>query len=310
LPSLPAVRVHLAEVRAVTETRQLELPGTVRAYESAALAPKVMGSVQKLSVALGQSVRRGDVLVTLSANEIAAKLAQAEAGLAQAQRDVERETGLLAKGASAAETVRIAEDRRRLMQATVDEARTMLAYATITAPFDGVITRRYVNEGDLAAPGNPLLEMENPALERVEVEVPEGLAAVAAGTPIAVRVGSLELVGRLAEFSPSSDASSRTFLAKIDLPPGAAVRSGQFARVGWPAGEGTALMVPTGAVSAFGQMERVFVAQENRAVLRLVKTGAHRESGVEILSGLNAGERVIADAALPLRDGQPLEVAP
>ncbi len=304
----PAVPVRVATVQSVTETRRVELPGTVRAVERAALAPKVMGAVQTLAVGLGQTVKRGDVLLTISANEIGARLAQAESGLSQAKRDLERETGLLAKGASAAETVRSMEDRLRLMEATVAEARTMLTYTSITAPFDGVITRRFVNEGDLAAPGNPLLEMENPSAQRVEVEVPDGLAAVAVGASAPVRVGELELPGRVGEVSPALDAVSRTFLAKIDLPAGAAVRSGQFARVSWPAGEGTALVIPAAALTNFGQMERVFVVAEGRATMRLVKSGARHGAQVEILSGLAAGERVVADGAATLRDGQPVEV--
>jgi len=309
-PALPAVAVHTAEVRAITEQRRTELPGTVRAVERAALAPKVMGTVASLPVTLGQSVKRGDTLATLTANEIGARLAQAEAGLGQARRDLERETSLLAKGAAAAETVRSAEDRVRLAEATVAEARTMLTYTTITAPFDGVITRRLVNEGDLASPGVPLLEIENPALQRVEVEVPDSLAAGAVGASAPVRINDLELPGRVAEISPALDSVSRTFLAKIDLPAGAAVRSGQFARVAWPAGEGKSLVVPAAAVSAFGQMERVFVIADRKATMRLVKTGARHGADIEILSGLAAGERIVADPAATLRDGQAVEVKP
>ncbi|MFT3831008.1 MAG: efflux RND transporter periplasmic adaptor subunit [Opitutaceae bacterium] len=308
--ALPTVTVRTAAVRAIADLRRTELPGTVRAVERAAVAPKVMGTIATLPIALGQSVKRGDTLATISANEIGARLAQAEAGLGQARRDLERETGLLAKGASAAETVRSMEDRVRLMEATVAEARTMLAYTTITAPFDGVVTRRLVNEGDLASPGNPLLELENPALQRVEVEVPDSLASAAVGTEVPVRINALEFVGRVAEVSPALDAISRTFLAKIDLPAGAAVRSGQFARVAWPAGETKALVAPAAAVSTFGQMERVFVVANNLASLRLVKTGARHGAEIEILSGLAAGERLVAEPAITLREGQPVEVIP
>lgn len=306
-----ALSVRTAVVREVAELRRTELPGTVRAVERAALAPKVTGTIVGLPVVLGQSVKRGDVLARISANEIDARLAQAEAALAQARRDLERETGLEAKGASAAETVRSMQDRVRIAEATVAEARTMLAYTTITAPFDGVISRRLVNEGDLAMAGNPLLEIENPALQRVEVEVPDGLASVAVGAATPVRIGELDLAGRVAEVSPALDPVARTYLAKIDLPAGAAVRSGQFARVAWPVGEGRTLLAPTEAVTAFGQMERVFVVADGKAALRLVKTGARQGADVEVLAGLAAGERVVADpAAANLRDGQPVEVKP
>jgi RND family efflux transporter MFP subunit len=304
--ALPTATVRTAEVRAVTSVRRQDVPGTVRTVERASLAPKVMGVVETMSVKLGQSVKRGDVLVKISANEIGARLAQARAGLNQAQRDLDRETALLAKGASTADLVRNLEDRQRLMQATVEEAQTMLAYTAIAAPFDGVVTRKLVNEGDLAAPGHPLLEIENPAKLRLEVEVPEALAGIPVGTAVPVQVGAAELTGTIAELAPSSDAMSRTFLAKIDLPAGTAVRSGQFARVAWPAGEGAALLVPAAAVSLFGQMERVFVVSRGRADLRLVKTGARHGDLVEVLSGLSAGEKVVTEGAATLREGQPV----
>jgi RND family efflux transporter MFP subunit len=125
-----------------------------------------------------------------------------------------------------------------------------------------------------------------------------------------VRINLLEFPGRVAEISPALDAVSRTFLAKIDLPAGAAVRSGQFARVAWPAGEGTSLVVPATAVTTFGQMERVFVIADAKVAMRLVKTGARHGDEIEILSGLVAGERVVADGPATLRDGQPVEVKP
>ncbi len=310
-PALPTVAVRTAEVLAVTEALSIELPGTVRAVERAALAPKVTGAVESLPVVLGQSVKAGDVLVRISANEIGARLAQAEASLGQARRDLQRETSLLAKNASAAETVRGLEDRVRLMEATVAEARTMLGYTVITAPFDGVIARRFVNEGDLATAGSPLLEIENPVRQRVEVEVPESLAGIPVGASALIRIGETELPGRVAEVSPALDPVARTLLAKIDLPARAAVRSGQFARVAWPAGEGRALVVPANAVTPFGQMERVFVVAGGKAVLRLVKTGARRGEQIEILAGLSAGEQIATGpAAANLRDGQPVEVKP
>ncbi len=307
-PALPTATVSTISVQILTDQRRTELPGTVRAVERAALAPKVTGTITSLPIVLGQTVKKGETLATIAANEINARLAQAEAGLAQARRDLERETGLEAKGASAAETVRSMQDRVRIAEATVAEARTMLAYTILTAPFDGVITRRLVNEGDLASAGMPMLEMENPALQRVEVEVPDGLATAPVGARTPIRINDLALEGRVAEVSPALDPVSRTYLAKIDLPAGATVRSGQFARVSWPAGEGRALVVPASAVSTFGQMERVFVVADGHAAMRLVKTGARHGDRIEILSGLAAGETIVTTNTATLRDGQPVEV--
>jgi len=99
-------------------------------------------------------------------------------------------------------------------------------------------------------------------------------------------------------------------LAKISVPAAIAVRSGQFARVLVPGAPGRVLFAPAGAVTLFGQMERVFVARAGRAELRLVKTGARRDDRVEILAGLSDGEQVVINPPAGLREGQPLEVKP
>ncbi|MDR0477482.1 MAG: efflux RND transporter periplasmic adaptor subunit [Desulfobulbaceae bacterium] len=330
-PALPAAKVRLAVAAPVSDKSWLvELPGTVRAVDSAQLAPKIMGTVASIPVTLGQEVKRGDLLVKLSAAEIDAKLSQAETGLRQAERDWQRERALLVKGASTADTVRNLEDRRRIAQAQVDEARAMLGYTTITAPFNGVVTQKMASAGDLATPGHPLLTLENPARLRVVTDVPESLARIAVGSEVMVKIGEAggitggvgggEFPGRLAEVTPASDLATRTFTAKIDLPRGAdnAAHPGQFAKVAWPGGKigwpgaiNENLIVPRSAVTLFGQMERVFVADNNgRASLRIVKTGAHRDGMVEILAGLSAGEKVVTEGADALRDGQPLEVLP
>jgi len=117
--------------------------------------------------------------------------------------------------------------------------------------------------------------------------------------------------GALAELSSAADAQAHSVLAKISVPAGTVVRSGEFARVQVPGAAVATLLVPATALSLFGQMERVFViGTDQRAVLRLVKSGASHGDRVEILSGLDAGERVVVTPPASLREGQPLDVLP
>lgn len=302
------ISVALAAVERHTSPRTIEVPGTVRPVDRATLAAKVMGTVDTVAVTLGQRVKRGEVILRLSAAEIDARVAQAEARLEQITRDYEREKGLLADGASTEASVRTLESEQRAAQAAMEEARTMLSYTQITAPFDGVISARPVNEGDLATPGVRLAEIEGTGRLRVETEVPESLGTIAPGTPVRIRVAGRDFSGTLAEISAAADAQSRTVFAKIDLPADAPVRSGQFARASFPAGESEVLVVPARAIATFGQMERVFVVENGRAALRLVRTGASHGALIEVLSGLEAGERVVSEIPPELRDGQAVEV--
>lgn len=313
-PSLPTIKVRVATVRAETVPRLTEITGTVRPVQRAQLAAKLMGVIEEMPITLGQRVRRGDPLVTISAGEINARVTQAQSHFNQSRRDLERERDLLTKGASTADTVRGLEDRFAAAQAMVREAEVMLGYTKIRAPFDGVIARRLAQAGDLASPGQLLLEIEGSAGFEVEAGVPDSLAgALVVGAPITVELPTpgVALTGRLAEVSPAADAGARTVAVKIALPANAAVRSGQFARIQFSGTPVRILFAPAAAVSAAGQMERVFVAATgDRAVLRLVKTGAPRGDRIEILSGLDDGERVVVGAPAGLHEGQPLEILP
>lgn len=310
----PTARVRLATVRAERYPTLNEVTGVVRPVRRAQLAPKVMGAIEEMPVTLGQRVRSGELLAKISAGEIGARVAQAQAQLNGAQRDFEREHELLAKGASTADMVRGLEDRLNAARAMVSEATTMLGYTEIRAPFDGVIAAKSANAGDLASPGVPLLEIEGTGSFQVEAGIPDSLAqTLAPGATISVEIParSISFGGRLAELSSAADPGAHTVLAKIDIPPGTTVNSGEFARVMVPGEPVATLLAPASSVARWGQMERVFVAgADNRASLRLVTTGTARGDQVEILSGLDANERVVLAPPAGLREGTALEAQP
>jgi RND family efflux transporter MFP subunit len=309
----PAVAVHVAAVGMEEMPGFSEVTGTVRPVQHAVIAAKVMGAIEELPVTLGQRVRVGDLLAKIGAGEISARMLQAQSQLNQARRDLERERTLLTKGASTPDMVKSMEDRFAMTQALVSEAEVMLGYTTILAPFDGVVARRPANAGDLALPGMPLLEIEGTGDFQVEAGIPDSLAArLAAGVPLTVEIPATgaRFEGRLVELSSAADPLTRTVPAKLSVPAAAVVRSGQFARVQVPGAPVRALLVPAAAVTSFGQMERVFVVEDGRAVLRLVKTGAVRGDRVEILAGLADGDRLVVDPPAGLREGRPLEIRP
>ncbi len=312
--SLPPVRVRTARVRFESVPALIEITGTVQPVRRATLAAKIMGSIEELPVVLGQSVRTGDLLVKISAGEISARLTQAQAQLDQAQRDLTRERDLLQKNASTADMVRNLETRVTLSTAAVREAETMLGYAVLRAPFDGTIARKFVEAGDLASPGAPLLEIEGTGAFQVEAGIPDSLASalkVGAAANITITSAAITFAAPLAELSSAADANAHTVTAKFTVPTEVMVRSGQFARLQIPGAPIRALLAPATAVAQTGQMECVFVAgDDHRAVLRLVKTGAARGDRLEILSGLDDGERIVLTPPAGLREGQALEVQP
>jgi RND family efflux transporter MFP subunit len=305
------VRVQTVENKSRVATE--DVVGTVRPKLSAALEAKVSGRIEEMLVVPGQTVKAGELLARLDAHEIQARYDQAAAARQQAESDFKRASDLMAQKILSQSEFDAAQSKFRMADAAEAEAKTMLDYTKVIAPFDGVITRKLADVGDLAAPGKALLQMENPGTLRLEADVPEALIDnVKLGDRMAVRIASVtnDIEGTVAEISPAADPNSRTFLVKLDLPDAAGLRSGQFGRVAVPVGEVSAIRVPTSAVVQRGQMELVFVAVNGHAQLRLVKTGRRVGDEVEVVSGLNAGESVVVDGTAHLVDGQPLTVKP
>ncbi len=289
-----------------------EVVGSVRTKTRAVVEASVSGRISKMPVVLGQQVKAGELLAEIDAQEILARHEQAGAQREQASRDLERAKTLIKKQVSSRQEFDAAEARFRVAEAALHEMRTMLGYARVTAPFDGVISRKLADVGDLAAPGKPLLEIEERGTLRFEADVPEALIdGVAAGQKVSVSIPAVQksFGAGVVEVSPTADSASRTFLIKLDLPADPALRAGQFGRAAIPVGRADSVRVPADSVVQRGQMEMVFVVRDGAAVLRLVKTGKRIGDEVEILSGLAPGEILIADGAARLVDGQRVEAA-
>jgi RND family efflux transporter MFP subunit len=257
-------------------------------------------------------VKAGELLASIDVREVQARLDQASAVRQQAESDLKRLTSLFEQKILSQSEYDTAQSKFRVADAAVKETETQLGYTKVTAPFDGVITRKLADVGDQAAPGKPLLGIEDPRAFRLEADVPEAfIGKISLGDKVPVTIPSLKdrkLEGVVSELSPASDSSSRTFLAKIDLPAAEGVRAGQFGRVAIPIGESAALRVLASAVLQRGQMEIVFIVAEGRAQLRLVKTGKRVGDEVELISGVEAGEKIVIEGVASLFDGQRVEV--
>lgn len=306
---LPSVAVEVQAVETRNHRSSEDVVGTIRAQVRATLEAKVSGRIAELPVVLGQKVKAGQLIARLDAAEITARLEQAQAALQEAERNWKRVSSLFKQQAATRSEQESAEARHRTALAGVAEAKAMLDYVEVHAPFDGVVTRKSADAGDLAAPGKPLVTIEDPSKLQLEADVPEAIAArVTPAARMQITVDSLgtEFTGQVSEMAPTADPDSRTFRVKLDLPPTPGLMPGQFARLQVPLGEASSLRVPASAVVQRGQLELVFVAADNRAQLHLVKTGRPFGKEVEVLSGLDSGDSVITQGAPLLRDGQPI----
>jgi membrane fusion protein, multidrug efflux system len=226
---------------------------------------------------------------------------------------------VLAKHRAAQEGLAAAQARQRQVnsmgeraQAELRAMETVAGYARVTAPFNGVVVRRMVEPGGMAAPGVPLVEMEDASHYRIEVTFdPSDSAAVRRGTRARVELDALpgkSFTGIVVEMEAGADAASHTMRARIVLPKDSAIRSGLFGRAWFARGEKKAVTLPSAAVVHRGQLHGVYaVDAEGIARLRMVTLGRSIGERYEILSGIGEGERAVMNATNRELDGKKVE---
>lgn len=311
--SVSAVIVKARKLEAKSHVAEEDVLGSVRAKLHAVLEAKISGRIERMQAVPGQLVKSREILAEIDARELQARLDQAKALSEQSGRDTDRLRHLLEQKAVSRQEFETVESRHRIAAASVSELETMLGYSKIVAPFDGVVTRKLADVGDLASPGRALLEIEDPTALRLEIDLPESLIGhVQLGAKLKSHVGrdAAPFDAVVSEIAPAADSASRTFNVKLDLPAKGELRAGQFARVSVPVGKSVGLRAPASAVIRRGQMEIVFAVVKARAQLRLVKCGRRIGDEIELVSGVEAGDQLIFEGVAQLRDGQAVEVRP
>jgi len=244
------------------------------------------------------NLQKQDSVSAQEFDEVEARYREATAGVKRAEAMVETATA------------RIHQAEAGLASASVTRRD-----AVITAPGDGIITSKLVDEGDLASPGMPLLSMDTTDGYRVDAILPENyFQEVKPGQSVRVTVPAIReeaLPGTIRTIVPAADQHSRSFLIKVTLPQDLAVKSGMFARVEVPLGRTSKMLIPPRAVIHQGQLTALFVLKDQDiARFRLIRLGRTSREGVEVLSGLETGERFAVELVPQLRDGVRVEVKP
>lgn len=312
--SSPTAQLSVAgsrvEVRTSIETQATRIAGTVRPTDETLLGSRVLSTVLAIHVRAGETVSRGDLLVELDAAAASAALEQRRQAEASAIAALEAATlardrarqvfdrGSLSQAdfdAALTAFRRARAERERAAQA-VAEAGTLLSFTRIEAPIDGRIVERLVEPGDVVAPGQPLLKLFNPGRLRIEAEVRESLVArVNPGDTLRARIDAIdrELAVTVEEIVPTANPGSRTFLVKALLPTLEDVYPGMFARLEIPVGTREVIRVPVAAVERTGQLTFVRTIAGGAAERRMVRVGAATATGIEVVSGLAAGETLV-----------------
>jgi RND family efflux transporter MFP subunit len=196
-----------------------EIVGTVQPRHQASVSAKIAGRIIRALADPGARVEKDQLLAELEVRELESALEGARAALENAQREQDRyRTALAGGGISKSEIDRV-ESAFRVAQAGYEEIARRIEYAAIKAPFDGVITRKYMEAGELALPGEAIYRIEDPTNLRLEIDVAESIAGdIRLGRKLGVRVDGANAVleGTVSEAAPSADVGSRTLLVKLD----------------------------------------------------------------------------------------------
>ena len=299
-----------AIVKEVTQPRYESAIGAIKPVHESNVASKILARVLEVNVTAGKQVAVGDVLVKLSNDEQLSRVRQAEAEhhsmLAQlqlAKTEMARATQLIASNTISRAEYDTAITRVQTTQANsdranraVEEAKVYLDFATVIAPFTGVIVDKAVQPGDTVSPGQTLLTLYDPTHMQLVANVRESLAMkLKVGQQLPARLESFgyECLATVSEVVPKADVSSRSFEVKVTGPCPPGVYSGMFGRLMLPLEDEQVLLAPAHSIQRVGQLTFVQIQSDGYLVRRSVQLGRSFNDQIEILSGLKVGERVL-----------------
>jgi len=325
-----AVQVRVEKVTAGANDTFLSASGKIEASNSANLSTRMMGFVEKIHVDVGEKVRKGQLLISINNADVKAKAAQADANITQAKaafknakKDYERFQNLYEDNSASQKELDDMTARYEMAKAGLEAANQMknevnaqFSYANIRAPFNGIITNRFIEEGNMANPGVTLMGVEAPGQFEVTAMVPESeISSIKPNSTVDVVVKSIgkTIKGKVAEISTSAKNTGGQYLVKINLDKtDANILSGMFATVQFPLeGKTTSatVLIPNEAVVTNGQLSGVYtVSQSNTAILRWLRLGRTFGDQVEVLSGLGTDEAYIVSADGKLYNGARISI--
>lgn len=313
-PAQPPTPVAVAPVEVGAISSFYKATATLEAEKQAQVLARVAGVVLSLAVEEGDLVQKGAILLQIDNDEYQLRVDQAQARTANLEARFQRMAEMLAQGLTSSQDFETSKSELATAKSDEGLARLNLSYTTVTAPFSGRVTRRLVNIGQTASVGTPLFEIADfdPLLARVHVPAKE-FRRLRADQPVELTLDSVDrrLQGRITLVSPIIDAQSGTIKVTIEITAyPAGVRPGDFAEVRVVTdSHDQALLVPRlSVISEKGEDILYVAAADSTAERRVVTLGFSDNDNAEILTGVQAGERVVVKGQRSLKQGAPIRI--
>jgi RND family efflux transporter MFP subunit len=321
-----AVNVTVNTISANSNDAFISVSGKIEAANSASISTRMMGYVNKVYVKVGAKVKKGQLLVSINNTDLQAKLAQvnanitkAKAGFKNAEKDYNRFKNLHAENSVSQKELDDVTAHYEMAKAGLEAAKQMrnevnsqFSYANIRAPFNGVVTGKFIKSGDMANPGVPLVSLESPKLFEVVALVPEHqISQIKQGSKVSVLVKTLQktMDGTVSEISSSATNTGGQYIVKMTLKKlDVKVLSGMFVTVLFPVDKMTSanekVLIPIANLTKKGSLKGIYtVSEQGTALLRWLRLGKTYGDKIEVLSGLKQGETYISSSEAKLYNG-------
>ena len=324
------IRVKVNSISADNDAPFISASGKIAASHSANLSTRMMGFVDKIHAKVGDKVNKGQLLVSINNTDLSAKNAQVNASImeataayANAEKDYTRFKNLFADNSASQKELddmtahyKMAKARLEGAQQMKNEIGAQFSYSNIRAPFDGIITNKFIDAGAMANPGVPLIAMEAPDAFEVIAAVPENeISLIKSNAEVNIVVKSLDTIlkGVVVEISTSAKNTGGQYLVKIAVEKTTTpILSGMYTTVQFPVEKKldvVTVLIPNEAIITKGQLSGVYtVSQGNTAMLRWLRLGRTYGDQVEVLSGLSADENYIISAEGKLFNGAKITI--
>ncbi len=310
----PAVPVAVAAASKRSLTDIIRALGTAQAREGVTITAQQSGIVEQIHFRDGDAVNNNALLVTLHDDEERAKLHEAEAKLADAERQLERLQSLSSDKTVARSAIEDKQAALNVAQAQVEVAKAALDKRYIRAPFGGVLGARHVSPGALITPGTTITTLDDISLVRVEFTLPEAaVAQIGKGMKVAATVSAFAgrtFDGVITHIDTRINPDTRSLQARAEIHnPKRELKPGMLLELQVTRAEEPVLAVPEGALISLGDQHFVLLVNDDNSVKQLpIETGRRRVGFVEVISGLQEGSKVVVEGTHKLRDGQKISV--
>ena len=291
---------------------QYATSGTVTSDHRVSISSRLSGYIREMNVREGDQVKTNQILVHIDPVDAKQALIQAQADLADAESDRKSYDELLKSGAVSTQQVSKIELRYTVAKSQVEQARNQLSYAEIRSPVAGVVVEKRLSQGDLAAPGTPILTLEDPTSLLVETYVSERFVShIHEGDAVDIDIPSLKQVfqGTVRQVVQAADPVSHQFLVKAALPVSTNIHPGMYAQTAFHIGTREALLIPQQSIISHSGLDATYVLDKSgTAQYRLIRLGLKQGNQVEVLAGLKSGDVIAYQGTPTLSSGMIVQV--